>query len=223
MIATLTARTRALLCAALAALALVTGASLTHAPTTTHAAPAAPAASYWQYTLGHSRQHDLFCTGTRRGGVTTLRCSRWGYPGSAAAQAPAPAAVHAAVPVPSGTSVPWRGGSPDSYPRGQCTDGAARLAYDNVDHLGNAWQWIGNAIRRGLPTGTVAKLNATVVFQPHVQYAGSLGHVAHVIALGASGSFEIREMNSFGFSPYGGFNRFSTRWVHTGPGVAFIY
>lgn len=194
----------------------LTAAHMTTAITATaHAAPA------FTWHLGYSVQGGWLCYGTS----AWLHCtSHWSVVnGRYVSGNPSwvPSQGNAVPSAPSGNSVPWRGGSTDSYPRGQCTDGAARLAYDNVDHLGNAWQWIGNAMRRGMPTGGLAKLNATVVFQPRVQYAGALGHVAHVIALGAGGSFEIREMNAYGWG--GGFDRFSTRWVHQGGGVSFVY
>jgi surface antigen len=112
------------------------------------------------------------------------------------------------------------GSSLNHYPWGYCTWGAAHLAHDNVDGLGNAWHWIYGARARGLPTGTVPRVGATVVFQPGVQYAGSSGHVAHVVAVNGS-SFRIEEMNSYGWG--GGFGRFSYRWAHIGPGVTFIY
>lgn len=117
------------------------------------------------------------------------------------------------------TTVPpvRQGRSPNHYPYGWCTWGAANLAHDNVDHLGNAWMWIYNARARGLPTGTVPRVGATAVFQPGVQGASSLGHVAHVVAVGKNGYFEVEGMAA----PYWG--RYSFSWVHTGRGVSFIY
>ncbi|HEU0028930.1 MAG TPA: CHAP domain-containing protein, partial [Ktedonobacterales bacterium] len=111
--------------------------------------------------------------------------------------------------------------SPNSYPWGQCTWGAAELARDNVDHMGDAEDWLANAQARGLPTSLIPRVGATVVFQPGVQGAGALGHVAHVIAVYAGGSFLIEEMNFYGDG--GGYGVWSTRVAHTGWGVSFIY
>ncbi|MBF6592197.1 MAG: CHAP domain-containing protein, partial [Ktedonobacterales bacterium] len=49
--------------------------------------------------------------------------------------------------------------------------------------LGNASQWASSARARGLPTGTTPAVGATVVFQPGVQGASSLGHLGHVDAV----------------------------------------
>jgi surface antigen len=111
--------------------------------------------------------------------------------------------------------------SPNSYPWGQCTWGAAALAHDNVDHLGDALYWLANAQAGGLPTGSVPKVGATVVFQPGVQGASDLGHVAHVIAVYPDGAFRVEELNFYGYG--GGFGVWSTRVAHTGWGVSFIY
>lgn len=107
------------------------------------------------------------------------------------------------------------------YPWGQCTYGAAVLAHDNLAGLGNARDWLWRAAQHGLPTGRTPRVGATVVYQPGVQGASSLGHVAHVVAVYANGSFRVEEMNYYGFG--GGFGRFSYRTSWTGWGVAFIY
>ncbi len=87
--------------------------------------------------------------------------------------------------------------------------------------LGNAAQWARNAPKHGLHTGTTPRVNATVVFQPGVQGAGSGGHVAHVEKVYSNGWFLVSEMN-FYFNG-GGFGRVEYRYAHTGSGVSFIY
>lgn len=106
----------------------------------------------------------------------------------------------------------------NAYPFGECTYGAEALAHDNLNGLGNARDWLANARARGLPTGTTPRVGATVTFQPGVQGASWLGHVGHVVALGANGAFEMEAMNDDA-----GFGRYAYRWVHVGAGVAFIY
>lgn len=106
----------------------------------------------------------------------------------------------------------------NAYPFGQCTYGAAALRPDeNLNGLGNARDWLWRAQARGLPTGYSPRVGATVVFQPGVQGASWLGHVGHVVRIGAGGAFLMEAMNDSG-----GWGRYSFRWVHTGPGVGFI-
>jgi surface antigen len=87
--------------------------------------------------------------------------------------------------------------------------------------LGNAAQWAWNAGAHGLRTGSVPAVGATVVFQPGVLGASSLGHVGHVEAVYSGGWFLISEMNMHWNG--GGFGRVSFRYIHTMPGVSFIY
>ena len=116
----------------------------------------------------------------------------------------------------------WNGNkSALSYPFGQCTWGAAYFAHDNVAWLGNAKDWLWNAQRRGMPTGYAPSAGATVVFQPYVQGASGLGHVAHVVAVYSNGWFLIEEMNFYWNG--GGWGTVSYRYAHTGSGVSFIY
>jgi surface antigen len=110
---------------------------------------------------------------------------------------------------------------PNRYPWGNCTYGAEELATRDLNGLGNAKDWDNNARSRGIPVGSVPVIGSTVVFDPGVQFANNVyGHVAHVVAIGANGSFQIREMNN---SYYGGFGIYNYRWVYTGAGVSFIY
>jgi surface antigen len=87
--------------------------------------------------------------------------------------------------------------------------------------LGNAAQWAHNAPRHGLRTGTTPRAGATVVFQPGVQGASSLGHVGHVEKVYSNGWFLISEMSFYWNG--GGWGRVSYRYAHVGRGVSFIY
>lgn len=109
----------------------------------------------------------------------------------------------------------------NTYPFGQCTFGAAALAHNNVNGLGNAKDWLWKAKARGMSVGSTPRTGATVVFAPGVQGASRLGHVAHVVRVNANGTFVIEEMNFFGLG--GGFGKMSFRTVHAGAGVGFIY
>lgn len=111
--------------------------------------------------------------------------------------------------------------SRNTYPWGQCTWGAKALTNENLNHLGNARDWLANARARGLPTGSTPRVGATVVYQAGVQGAAGLGHVAHVVQVLSGGRFVVEEMNYSGFG--GGFGKFSYRTSWTGWGVGFIY
>lgn len=111
--------------------------------------------------------------------------------------------------------------SRNTYPWGQCTWGAKALTAENLNHLGNARDWLANARARGLPTGSTPRVGATVVYQPGVQGASGLGHVAHVVSVLSNGRFVVEEMNYYGYG--GGFGKFSYRTSWTGWGVGFIY
>ena len=206
------------------------------------ASPTAHAASGLRYHAGYSVQHGWLCYGwsngiyhctahwTTYGGRYVSLNPAWvpsngtntgggGYSSShPAARSSRPSASHSSA----GHSV-FRGGGGNTsgYPFGYCTYGAAALSWDNVTGLGNAYQWIYRAQARGIPTGYSPRVGATVVFQPGVQGASSGGHVAHVTAVYSNGSFQVEEMDFYGYG--GGFGRFSFRTAHTGWGVAFIY
>ncbi len=110
----------------------------------------------------------------------------------------------------------------NGYPWGWCTWGAAQLAHDNVNGLGDASQWFANARARGMAVGYVPQVGATVVFQAgyHTSAWGTgTGHVAHVLAV-SNGRILIREMNN---SYYGGFGKWDDVWVDVHPGMSFIY
>ena len=105
---------------------------------------------------------------------------------------------------------------------GWCTWYAAyRNQGEPLMQLGNAGAWAWNAPRYGLRTGSSPATGATVVFQSGVQGASSLGHVGHVERVYSNGWFLISEMSFYWNG--GGWGRVSYRYVHTGPGVSFIY
>lgn len=105
---------------------------------------------------------------------------------------------------------------------GWCTWYASyRRQSEPLMQLGNAAAWAWNAPRHGLATGTRPAVGATVVFQPGVQGASGAGHVGHVERVYSNGWFLISEMAFFWNG--GGWGRVSYRYVHTGPGVSFIY
>ncbi len=112
-------------------------------------------------------------------------------------------------------------GTYQGYSWGWCTSGAAMMAHDNVSGLGYAASWARNAAARGMAVGSSPAAGATVVFQPGVQGASGLGHVAHVVSVYGNGWFLVAE-TSFTFNG-GGFGRVSYRYAHTGYGVSFIY
>ncbi len=113
-------------------------------------------------------------------------------------------------------------GDPNAGWFGSCTWYAQyRRMDERLMGLGNAWQWAWNARARGLRTGTVPAVGATVVFQPHVQGASALGHVGHVEAVYGNGWFLVSAMSTYWNG--GGWGRVSYVYAHTGSGVSFIY
>ena len=120
------------------------------------------------------------------------------------------------------TSSSSQGYYPNLYPWGQCTWWAAQERLDeNLEGLGDAWMWAGNAANNGLSTGTTPVAGATVVFAPGVQGASGLGHVSHVVSVNGDGSFQVSEMNYYANG--GGFGIVSYRTAWVGDGVTFIY
>ena len=119
-----------------------------------------------------------------------------------------------------GAYTAWWGG--DGYGMGQCTAGARFLSGNHIPTgLGNARDWAANAARRGMATGSVARVGATVVFSPGVQGASYLGHVGHVVGVYANGWFMMAAENDY--FDGGGYNRVDYRYAHVGEGVRFIY
>lgn len=108
---------------------------------------------------------------------------------------------------------------------GQCTWWAAYERQDeNFSSFGDAMFWAGGALSHGYPVGNIPVPGSTVVFQPGVQGAGGVGHVAHVEKVYTQGWFLISEMNFYGAGTNGGgYGVVDYRLVHTGYGVQFIY
>lgn len=113
-------------------------------------------------------------------------------------------------------------GDPNAAFFGSCTWYAQyRRMDERLISLGNAWQWAHNARAHGLRTGSTPVVGATVVFQPGVQGASRLGHVAHVEQVYRNGWFLVSGMSTYWNG--GGWGRVSYVYAHTGNGVSFIY
>ena len=85
------------------------------------------------------------------------------------------------------------------------------------DYWWNAWRWLSNAQRVGIPTGTTPVAGAIVVFPRG--YGGSpVGHVAYVVSVYPNGTYLVSERN-WDYNP-----NITYRLVYPGyPGVGFIY
>lgn len=113
-------------------------------------------------------------------------------------------------------------GDPNAAYFGSCTWYAQyRRMDERLISLGNAAQWAWNARSHGLSTGSTPRVGATVVFQPGVQGASSVGHVGHVEAVYSNGWFLESAMSTYWNG--GGWGRVSYVYAHTGYGVSFIY
>jgi surface antigen len=115
--------------------------------------------------------------------------------------------------------VPAAGTAEASYfPWGQCTWWAAHMRPDVGNSIsGNAWYWAEAAADAGYRVDGYPTVGSVAVFQPWVQGAWGLGHVAYVTAVGSNGWFQVSEMD---FPYYG---EVTYRWAHTGWGVSFIH
>lgn len=101
---------------------------------------------------------------------------------------------------------------------GNCVWWAAYKRDDiTTESLGNAMNWITNAPSYGFPVGKVPVVGAVVVYQPGVQWAGSVGHVAYVETVIDATHFTISEMS------WGGDCTVHTRTSWVEDGVDFIY
>lgn len=88
---------------------------------------------------------------------------------------------------PSTTSRPYYGSSAgNTYAWGYCTWHVKNKRPDLPNGLGNGGQWVANAAKRGLATGTVPRAGA-VGEQP--------GHVVYIESVNANGTVNISEMN----------------------------
>lgn len=181
-------------------------------------------ASTVRYTRGYSVQHGWLCYGWPNGAFHCTqhwRASGGRYvslnPSWVPSEGGAASVSSHASSVRSVTTYSYH--VANAYPFGQCTYGAQALRpSENLSGLGNARDWLWRARARGMATGYTPRVGATVVFQPGVQGASWLGHVGHVVAVGANGAFLMEAMNDSA-----GWGRFAYRWVHAGAGVGFIY
>lgn len=81
----------------------------------------------------------------------------------------------------------------------------------------DAWRWLGNAQRAGIPTGSTPVVGAIVVF-PRGYGGSSVGHVAYVEGVNPDGTYVVSERN-WNYN-----HNVTRRLVYPGsPGVAFIY
>jgi hypothetical protein len=111
---------------------------------------------------------------------------------------------------------------PEGGSFGQCTWWAAHKRPDeDFWGIGDAWSWADGARARGYIVTDTPYPNATVVFQPGVQGALGVGHVAHVEQILSDGWILISEMNFFWNN--GGWGRVDYRYITPGPGVVFIH
>jgi hypothetical protein len=69
------------------------------------------------------------------------------------------------------------------------------------EQLGNAGDWLYNAINRGWPTSDGPRINSVVVYMPGAGYS-SYGHVAVVQAMYPNATFLVREMNYSAWNVY---------------------
>jgi hypothetical protein len=94
--------------------------------------------------------------------------------------------------------VPAGGYPHDTYTWGNCT---WWVAYNRrvPPHLGDGWQWLGNAAANGIPVASEPAVGAIVVYRASPGYDVVHGHVAVVIAIGAS-AFRVSEMNYVGLN-----------------------
>lgn len=108
---------------------------------------------------------------------------------------------------------------------GQCTDSAQQKIKQNAGYYipalrGNAMKWADQARAAGWTVVADAQPRSVVVFQPGVQHAGGVGHVAWVDSVQnrADGRYiSVTEMN------YGGnVGKWHTRTIKDIPGMSYI-
>lgn len=129
--------------------------------------------------------------------------------GAASAQADAPATVGQTTSVNMATP-------------GQCTDGAMQMWFQASGSYpalsGNAKDWPASAQAAGWTVVDQPQPRSLVVFQPGVQGASPIGHVAWVNSTSGA-SINITEMNNASF---GGVGAWHTRDVRNVPGMSYI-
>ncbi len=112
-------------------------------------------------------------------------------------------------------------GDPFGGSFGQCTWWAQHKRPDqDYKGMGDAWAWLYSAPQRGYKVSSTPSANATVIFEPGVESASGIGHVAHVEQILPNGWILISEMNFFWNN--GGWGRVDYRYITAGPGVYFI-
>jgi hypothetical protein len=113
-------------------------------------------------------------------------------------------------------------GDPFGGSFGQCTWWAQHKRPDqDYKGMGDAWAWLYSAPTRGYKVSSTPIANATVIFEPGVESASGIGHVAHVEQILPNGWILISEMNFFWNN--GGWGRVDYRYITAGPGVYFIW
>jgi peptidoglycan DL-endopeptidase CwlO len=95
--------------------------------------------------------------------------------------------------VPLFPGVPPGGFPHDTYTWGNCTWWVA-FNRQVPGHLGDGWQWLGNAAAAGLRTSSQPALGAIVVYGRSPAYDPVHGHVAIVVGIGGGG-ITVSEMN----------------------------
>lgn len=105
------------------------------------------------------------------------------------------------------------------YTAGQCTWGAAKVATWIPDTLGNAANWVANASKARLSTGTTPQIDAAMVFNGNYPGSEGDGHVGIVVAMGSNGYPIILEMNA---NRDGGGNGVYDTYQTTSKDVAYL-
>lgn len=94
---------------------------------------------------------------------------------------------------------------------------ASNARYGGIpDYWWNAWRWLSNAQRGGLPTGSTPVAGALAVF-PRGYGGSAVGHVAYVEHVNPDGTYVVSERN-WNYNP-----NITQRLVHAYPEVGFIY
>jgi surface antigen len=139
-----------------------------------------------------------------------------------------------------GGNVVGLGGASNPFPYGQCTyhayeerpdvydfavahgvprgGAATATTYGGIpDYWWNAWRWLSNAQRVGIPTGTTPVHGALVVF-PRGYGGSAVGHIAYVESVNPDGSYVVSERN-WNYNSNVTLRRVQPSY----PGVGFIY
>ena len=110
------------------------------------------------------------------------------------------------------------------FPYGQCTWWVTQRYHDLRGYYvpwttnSNAWQWTARAYDFGWHVSNQPSVGAIIDFQPGVQGASPIGHVAIVEQIMGNGDLRTSNMNVIGH-PFGSVVYLT---FHAGPGVTFI-